>query len=109
MSNQYAIKITEYARKQIKDIYNYIYYVLQSPDIAKRWMNIVEGEIRGLSFMPERLKLVDEEPWHSEDIRKLIIKNYYVYFWIDSTKDEVWVIAVVYSKRNQQEQLKQAL
>ena len=107
MNNQYAVIITEHAKRQMKDIYQYICYALQSPDIAQRWLDVITKEIGSLSFMPERLKVVDEKPWNQEEIRKLIIKNYYVYFWIDSLNNEVWVTAVTYRKRNQKEQLSQ--
>ena len=51
--------------------------------------------------------MVDEEPWHSEGIRKLIADNYLVYFFIDEKVFVVWVTAVIYSGMEQSAQLEQ--
>lgn len=36
--------------------------------------------------MPQRIKNIDEEPWGSYGFRKIRVKNYYVYFWINEEK-----------------------
>lgn len=55
--------------------------------------------------MPERIKLTEEEPWHSKGIHRMRVKNYYVYFWIDEDNSKVQIIAVIYVARNQAAQL----
>lgn len=59
--------------------------------------------------MPTRFKIIDDEKWKNRDVRKLILKNYYVYFWIDDSKNAVWVIAFVYSRMNQAGQIEQII
>ena len=49
---------------------------------------------------------IEEEPWRSEGIRKIVVKNFLVYYWIDDKCNKVQVTAVIYSKRDQIEQLK---
>lgn len=46
--------------------------------------------------MSERFSLVDEEPWRTESIRRIIVRNFLIYFRIDKSKSEVQVIGVVY-------------
>ena len=55
--------------------------------------------------MPERIKLAEEEPWRSEGIRRMRVKNYYVYFWIDEDNSKVQVTSVIYVSRDQSVQL----
>ncbi len=55
--------------------------------------------------MPFRIKLTEEEPWRTEGIHQMRVKNYYVYFWIDEENYEVQIIAVIYVARDQMTQL----
>ena len=58
-------------------------------------------------FVKSKTLLTEEEPWHSQGIHKMIVKNFLVYFWIDTDHLRVWVTAVVYGRRNQRSQLEQ--
>ena len=40
------------------------------------------NSIEELVEMPERYSLVDEEPWRTEGMKKIIVKNFLIYFWI---------------------------
>ena len=55
--------------------------------------------------MPERYSLVDEEPWRTEGMRKIIVKNFLIYFWIDEHNMKVQVTGVIYGRRDQVVQL----
>ncbi|MCM1123589.1 MAG: type II toxin-antitoxin system RelE/ParE family toxin [Eubacterium sp.] len=55
--------------------------------------------------MPDRIKLTEEEPWRSEGIHRMRVKNYYVYFWIDEENCKVQVASVIYVARDQLVQL----
>ena len=55
--------------------------------------------------MPERFKLLDEEPWKSYGIRKKKVGNYYIYYWINEEKKLVQIITVIYVKMDQKQQL----
>lgn len=103
---EYKIKLTEYAENQLGDILNYIAVTLASPIAAKNWLSNMKKQMSHLSFMPQSVVLTDEEPWHSRGIHKLVVKNHLVYFWIDEDNSVVWVIAVVYGRMEQTEQLK---
>lgn len=37
----------------------------------------------------------------------MVVKNHLVYFWIDDDSFRVWVIAVIYGRRDQREQLEE--
>ena len=101
----YVINITQSAENQIRNIRNYIVNELHTLEHANRFLDFLENEINTLSQLPQRIVLIDEEPWRSKGIRKMVIKNFIVYFWIDETKKIVQVLMVVYKKRNQVKQL----
>ena len=53
---------------------------------AIRMLDTLEKEILSLSTLPNRVALTEEEPWHSAGIRKLPVKNYLVYFWVNEER-----------------------
>lgn len=66
-------------------------------------METFRGEIAGLCEFPGRIPLTDEEPWRTEGIHKMPVKNFLVYFWIDEGNSKVQITAVVYGKRDQRQ------
>lgn len=103
---KYKVELTRLAQEQILEIAKYITEELMSPDAANRLLDKLESEISKLDSMPERIVLVEEEPWHSRGVRKFIIENYIAYFIILDSENVVRVIAVVMSRRDQKKQLK---
>lgn len=101
----YVVNITKYAEEQLREIVHYIANELKAPDSALHMLELLENEINTLSQFPQRIVLVDEEPWHSEGIHKMVIKNFIAYFWIDESKMIVHVTGIVYAKRDQIKQL----
>ena len=98
---QYEVKITEPAQRQLQEIVRYIAEDLQEKRTALRMLDTLEKEILSLSTLPNRVALTEEEPWHSAGIRKLSVKNYLVYFWVDEEQKKVQITAVVYGRRDQ--------
>ena len=106
MSEIYEAKITKQAQEQLKEIFGYISYELLAHAASNTLLDKMEDSIMKLSSFPERFQLVDEEPWQTEGIRKLVVKNFLVYYWVDKINMKVQVTAVIYERRNQIEQLK---
>lgn len=107
MDNDYTVKITPQAEEQIQKTIYYITYELKAPDAALYLLDTLEDSIASLSHYPQRVALIDEEPWHTNGIRRLPVKNFLVYFWIDENNMKVQIIAVIYGKRDQLYQLSQ--
>ena len=68
-------------------------------------LDLLEKEILSLSSFPNRIPLTQDEPWHSQGIHKMVVKNYLVYFWVDENNQTVHIIAVVYGRRDQKQLL----
>jgi plasmid stabilization system protein ParE len=102
---EYTIRITKQAREHLRSIKDYISNELLAPEAAYNTIALLRKEIKSLSEMPTRIKLTDEEPWHSEGIHRMRVKNYYVYFWIDEENSKVQITAVIYVARDQAKQL----
>ena len=97
----YRIILTPDAEEDMRELRSYIADVLSARNTALAYVQAVRKEIRSLSEMPARYRSVDEEPWHSRGIRRLIVKNSYVYYRIDEAAKKVLILNVVYARRDQ--------
>lgn len=102
---KYSVNVTTDAQAQMQATTTYIAVELQAKDTARKWLAEMKKGLASLSSMPARIPLTPEEPWHSRGIHRLLIENFYAYFWIDEDKRQVWVIAVIYSRAEQASQL----
>ena len=97
----YRIIITPDAIRDLAELRDYIANVLLAPDTALKYIQTIRREIGSLARMPARYKCVDQEPWHSRGVRKIIVKNFYVYYRIDDPAGAVYVLNVIYLRRDQ--------
>ena len=97
----YEIVITPDAESDLWELRNYIADVLMAPDTAISYIRSIRREIAALSELPARYKSVDEEPWHSRGIRNMISNNFYVYYRIDESVRRVYILNVIYFRRDQ--------
>ena len=105
--DSYQIIMTSDATTDLVELRNYISYALLAPDTAASYIQTIRQDISKLSEMPQRIKLIDEEPWHLYGIRRFITKNFFVYYRIDEEEKKVYILNIIYSKRNQLRALKQ--
>ena len=105
--DKYEIVMTPDAVEDLWELRNYIADVLLSPDTALEYIHAVREEIASLSQFPARFKPMDDEPWHSRGVRRLLAKNFYVYYWIEEPIKRVFVMNVIYARRDQLQALAQ--
>ena len=97
----YEVKLTAQAVGQIEETVQYISRILLEPETARKWADTLQHEIEKLDSMPLRYPLTEEEPWRTKGIRKMLVKNFLVYYLVDEEKKVVWITAVIYGRRNQ--------
>jgi toxin ParE1/3/4 len=68
-------------------------------------LDTLAEEIFTLDQFPYRAPLTKEEPWHSQGVHALTVKNFLVYFWVDEEAKKVQVMGIVYGRRDQRHQL----
>lgn len=73
--NEYEVRITRQALEQIKEIVHYISNDLMAPDAAHNLLDKMKAEITKLSSFPKKHDLIDEEPWRTEGVRKVVIPS----------------------------------
>ena len=97
----YEIIMTPDAIKDLSDLRNYVADVLLARETALKLIRYIRDEISKLSEMPGRIKPMDDEPWKSRGVRRLLCKNFYVYYRIDEDAKRVYVLSVIYARRDQ--------
>ncbi len=105
MSDYYTPIILPEAQEDIRGIVLYIVQELFSPQAALNLQDAFQEEIQKLSYIPKRIKPIDEEPWGSQGVRKIRVKNYYIYFIVDDNEMAVKITAVIYVGRDQEKQV----
>ena len=77
---RYNVIITPDAAADLSQIKSYIAYTLQAPDTALKYIRGLRREIGKLDSFPSAIAPVSDEPWHSRGIRRIIYKNFYIYY-----------------------------
>lgn len=96
----YKIEVSEPAENDLRDIVRYIFAQLSAPMTAMKMMDTIEQAIASLANMPQKCPLVRDERLAAMGYRKLIIKNYVVFFTIDEKAKVVDVERILYARRD---------
>ncbi|MCR4936051.1 MAG: type II toxin-antitoxin system RelE/ParE family toxin [Oscillospiraceae bacterium] len=92
---EYAVRITERARRDMEAIYDHIAKRLLAPETAQRQYDRIASEILSLRTFPARCPLLESKPERSLGMRRLLIDNYSVFYVV--SEDAVTVLRVLYS------------
>ena len=96
----YTVNITDRADNDLRAIFSYIAFELESYSNAIGQLERLEAEIESLPEMPERCRRYDREPWHSRNLRCMPVDNYCVFYIPNQESQTVDVIRVMYSGRD---------
>lgn len=97
---QFKVELTEPAVQDLEDILQYISGILREPNAAKNLLRAMQQEIAALHQMPERHPLIPDDILPGTAIRRLFVKNYTVFFTVDSASATVTVVRILYSRRD---------
>ena len=101
----YEVEISEQADSDLRGIFEYIAFELQSPENAIGQLDRLEEQILSLDTMPERYRKYEKEPWKRRGLRVLSVDNYVVLYIPDSDKKVVTILRVMYAGRDIDNQL----
>lgn len=104
--NAYEIILTPDAEADLYAIKDYIAETLQVPEVALNYVLALRKEMEKLSYMADSMAPVEREPWHARGVRKITFKNFYVYYRPDVASRKVYILNLIYAKRDQLKALK---
>ena len=101
----YEVEVSEQADSDLRGIFEYIAFELQSPENASGQLERLEEQILSLDTMPERYRKYEKEPWKSRGLHVLPVDNYVVLYISDSDKRVVTILRIMYAGRDIDKQL----
>ena len=101
----YEVEVSKQADSDLRGIFEYIAFELQSPENASGQLDRLEEQILNLDTMPERYRKYEKEPWKSRGLHVLPVDNYVVLYISDSNKKVVTILRVMYAGRDIDNQL----
>lgn len=95
--NSYEVIVTDIAREELEEIYDYIFNNLCNRIAANNLMNKIEQEIFSLEKNP--YKCVEVHIKHNNEVyRKLPVDNYVVLYDIDEEYKKTIIYRVIHEK-----------
>ena len=98
-TNIYEIVLTDMAKEELEDIYEYIYKNLYADKAANRLMDKIEKQIMLLETNPYSFVEVYIKP-HNELYRKLVVDNYIILYQVEEKYKQVIIYRALYGKRD---------
>ena len=97
---QYDIKHTVSSEIDLANILRYIAVDLDSPAAALRMVETIDDAIAGLSTMPQRYPLVEDERLAEMGYRKLVVKNFIAFFSINEGAGIVNIERILHARQD---------
>ena len=101
----YKIEISVQAETDLRDIYLYIAYGLESPENALGQLERLENSISTLEQLPERFRKYQNEPWYSRGLRIMPVDKYLVFYIPEKKNTTVTIIRIMFKSRDYNTQL----
>lgn len=95
---KYNIEYSKESKQDLIGIKQYIKYNLQEPETAQKLISKIRKEINGLKSNPEIYSIIDDDIIKRQEIRKLIVDNYIVFYRVKN--DDIEIARVMYGRKN---------
>lgn len=102
----YEIIMTPDSEEDLIELGDYIAKVLLAPQTAINYIREIKKGIKDLKHFPKKYKIIQDEPFYSLKIHRFVVNNFYIYYRIDEEEKIVYILNVIYNKRNQLKVLK---
>ncbi|MBO7673585.1 MAG: type II toxin-antitoxin system RelE/ParE family toxin [Atopobiaceae bacterium] len=97
----YDVLITPDAYDDLASIRDHIARRHGSPENARSALRSIRETVASLATMPSRSRKVEEEPWRSRGVRRILSGGFFVYYRVDEEANTVYVLNVLYARGNQ--------
>lgn len=94
----YEVLVTPDAYEDMAAIRDHVAKTI-SRAAAQSVLRSLRETMSSLGTMPARVKVVEDEPWHSRGVRRILSGNFFLYFRIVEEDAEVHVLNVLYARR----------
>jgi len=96
----YKIYITKDAHNDLNDITTYIKNKLCNPTAALDFLSEIEKNYEMITKNPLMFALCIDSRLKNEGYRKIIVKNYIVFYKINENEKAIYIMRVIYGRRD---------
>jgi len=96
--NKYKIVITETAKEELQEIFDYISSVLYAPMAAAKLIDEIKVAFKKIQRFPFSGSTIGKKYLEFSDYRKYIVKNYNIYYTVRD--NEVIIMNVMHQSRS---------
>lgn len=107
MGSKWDYRLAEKAAADLDSIIGYITVELANPKAASNFADKLQAAIDEVRSFPESGSLVVNEYLPATKVRKKLVGNYILYYLPDPAEKMIFVLRIVYGRRNMDEILRQ--
>ena len=96
----YKLLITKEANNDINEIIGYIVNILKNPIAAGNLLDDIEKSYTVISDNPSAFSLCNDSRLRNDGYRKIIVKNYIVFYKVNEEQKTVYIMRVIYGRRD---------
>lgn len=100
-SNKFTYRLSETAESDIDEIIKYIAVDLENPDAAQSLLDDMIKKIEYLCEMPNIGHIVDNDLLQRNDVRRILVHSYILYYIIEESEKKINIVRVSYGRRDQ--------
>ena len=93
--------LTDHAQSDLDNICEYITFELDNPVAAASFVTELEMKVEEVCKTPKAGRLLQNPFIKRNDIRRILVKNFIVYYLIDDDAELIAVLRIVYGRRQQ--------
>ena len=97
---KYRVEFLKLALDDLKGIAAYISNELNSPNSANHLVECIVGRINTLAVFPYAYTIYVPIRPLLHEMRKMVVQNYSVFYWIDEDCKNVTIARVLYNRRD---------
>lgn len=106
MASECRYKLTKKAEADLDDIVSYIAVELANPKAASDFLDKLENVIEEARAFPESGSAVTNDFLPVTNIRKKYVGNYVMFYMPDFSAKTIYILRIIYGKRNMDEILR---
>ena len=103
---KYIVETTEASEQDLINIISYLKYNLAGDIVADRYVNLFTQALKKLEDIAGSMPILDKELIKYENIRKINVKNYIIFYKIDEESSKVLVLRIGHAFMDWKEYLK---
>lgn len=96
----YSLGYLPLALQDMQDIVRYISFDLSNPSAAKNLASALVEAAEGLVDFPYSAPAFSPIRPLKREYRKLLVQNYFIFYWVDEGTKSITVARVIYARRN---------